>query len=109
MRLDDGFFRHPKARAAGKDGRALMLAGMCWSAANLTDGHIPVDSLTQILSDAEVKRVALERVAAAGLWHPGVDGWDIHDFLDFNRSRESVLKERERWRRYKTKPNGERP
>jgi hypothetical protein len=104
VRLDDGFFRHPKARAASKDGRALFVASLCWSAANLTDGHIRDESVTQILADAEAKKNAVDRLAAAGLWHPGLDeGWDIHDYLEFNKSRADVMKERDRWRRSKAK------
>lgn len=103
VRLDDGFFRHPKARAAGKDGRALFVAGLCWSADNLTDGFIPTASLAQVLHDAEVRAPTVVRLVDAGLWEPTDVGWHIHDFLDFNKSREAVLKERDAWRKRQTR------
>ena len=41
VKLDVGFFLHPKAIAAGRDGRDLFLAALCWSAQQVTDGLIP--------------------------------------------------------------------
>lgn len=95
VRLDDGFYRHPKARAVGKDGRALFLAACCWSAANLTDGAIPATALSMILSDAEVPPRTVDRLVAEGLWETNGHGWVIHDFLAYNRSRARTETDRE--------------
>lgn len=107
VKLDDSFFRHPKARAAGKDGRALFLAACCWSASNLTDGHIPAASLGLVASEAEVKVSTAERLVTVGLFHANGDGWVIHDFLAFNKSRERVHKERAQWAARQAKARGD--
>lgn len=97
VRLDDGFFRHPKSLQIGKDGRALYLAGLCWASANLTDGHIPTAALSTILQDAQTPRAAVDRLVAHGMWHPTGGGWEIHNYLDRNRSKAAVELERKKW------------
>jgi hypothetical protein len=101
VKLDDGFYRHPKARAAGKDGRALFLAACCWSASNLTDGHIPDTAIPMLLADAQVRYKTVTTLEVVGLFCRNGDGWNINDYLTYNESRDQVLKRRARWRSYK--------
>lgn len=94
-KLDDGFFRHPKARAAGKDGRALFVAGLCWAASHLTDGFIAETDLGLIAAEAEVRPApTARRLVEVGLWEPVDGGWAIHDYLDYNPSAEAVREKR---------------
>jgi hypothetical protein len=94
VRLDDGFFRHPKAIKAGRDGRAMFLAGLCWTAANLTDGRIPKEVVRMLAAETETKQ--------AGLWRDEGDVYVIPDYLEFgNPSKESTESERARWREQK--------
>ena len=94
-KLDDGFFRHPKARAAGKDGRALFIAGLCWAASHLTDGFIAETDLGLIAAEAEVRPApTARRLVEVGLWEPVDGGWVIHDYLDYNPSAEAVREKR---------------
>ena len=95
VKLDDNFFRNPKARTAGKNGRELYLASCCWSASQLTDGRVPKETLGQLAADAEVPRSTSNRLVAVGLWHDRGDHYEIHDFLKYNRAREDVEAERE--------------
>lgn len=91
VKLDDGYFRHPKARRAGKDGRALFIASVAWSNANLLDGVISKDDLPLVAADAEVngpKTAAL--LVKVGHWETTVDGWLIHDYHDYNPTAEKV-------------------
>lgn len=101
-KLDDGFFDHPKARAAGKDGRELFLAALCHSARNLTDGFIATTDLPLLAAKAEVNgpRTA-RRLVDAGWWEAVEGGWLIHDFLIYNPSSEKIRAEREYERRKK--------
>lgn len=70
VKVDDRFFDHPKARAAGKDGRALFLAGLCHSADQLTDGLISTHDLALIAAKAEVRpRATPALLVDIGLWH----------------------------------------
>ena len=98
VRLDDGFFSNPKAVAAGKDGRALFLAACCWSASNLTDGHIPEATIRMLAAQADVRPITTQRLEEVGLWHRNGDGWIINDFLSYNKSKETVEAERAAWR-----------
>jgi hypothetical protein len=108
-RLDAGYFRHPKVAAMGKDGRALDLAGICWATQNETNGHIPRAALALIAHEADVKTRVVSIVVAAGRWHENGDGWDIHDYLDFNRSADEIRKERNRWQRNKARQRASTP
>lgn len=111
-RLDDQFFRHPKARAAGKDGRALFLASLCFAAGNLTDGVIRSSDLALVAAEAEVRQGVAKRLVAAGLWDEveGIDGWIIHDWDHLNPSADDIKerreKEREKKRRYRRDQEG---
>jgi hypothetical protein len=95
VKLDDGFFGHPKARSAGKDGRALFLAGLCYAGANLTDGKLSTSDLPIIAAMAEVPKNRARILVECGLWDEVADGWQIHEFLERNPSRETVESERE--------------
>lgn len=85
VKLDDQFFTHPKAVAAGKDGRALYLAALCWAKAHLTDGLIPKGVLPMLAAQAEVvgRRTATTLVGAR-LWHDEGDHWRIHGYHERN-------------------------
>jgi hypothetical protein len=98
VKLDDGYYRNLKARAAGPLGRSLHLAGSCWSAAALSDGRIPKDMIDVLLADAQVKRAVLDRILEIGLWHDEGDYYLINDWQEYIKSRAEVEKERARWR-----------
>jgi hypothetical protein len=90
VRLDDGFMRHPKAQAAGLQGRALFISGLCWCAANLTDGRIPKAMIPLLAFEAGVKPAAAAALVKVGLWDEDGDGYAVHDWLDYNRSRDVI-------------------
>ena len=96
LRLDDGFYTHPKSLAAGRDGRDLYLAGLCYSNQQALDGLIPAHSLDLVAALAGVAQVeqTVTKLAEVGLWHLHDDGWMIHDFLEHQQSRE----QREAWK-----------
>lgn len=103
-KLDDGFFDHPKARAAGKDGRELFLAALCHAARNLTDGWIAETDLPLLAAKAEVagQRTA-RRLVEVGWWHQVDGGWVIHDYHAFNPRRADVEARRDAERRKKAR------
>ena len=95
-KIDDQFFDHPKARAAGKDGRALFMAGLCWSAGQLTDGFIAITDLSLIAAKAGVRGAFTAReLVNVGLWEKTIGGWRIHDYADFNPSADVVMEIRQ--------------
>jgi hypothetical protein len=107
VKLDDGFPDHPKLVEAGGDAGWLYVCALAWCNRNLTDGAIPKGILGRLSDRKNPQRLA-ERLVAAGLWDETDDGWQIHDYTDFQPSRQQVLDERnkarERMRRHRTKP-----
>lgn len=106
VRIDASYFRHPKVRTMGKDGRSLDVAGICWCALNETDGHVPKHALSFIAGEAEVKPTVVKLLVAAGRWDVVDDGWMIHDYLDYNRSAEETRAQRNKWQKQKAAQRG---
>ncbi|MFI0900600.1 hypothetical protein [Streptomyces sp. NPDC020983] len=108
-KLDDRFPSHRKVALLSDRAFRLHVSAICWSAENLTDGHIGDRELPLITRIRGVKTTAQE-LETAGLWDRGDDGWVIHDYLDYNPSREQVLLERkknaERQERFRRRKNG---
>lgn len=95
VKIDDQFFFKPRARQAGKDGRALFWAGLCYCAANLTDGAIVKPSLSFVAAMAEVEPSIADLLVDIGLWEDHGDRYQVIDYLTFQQSREQVVAERE--------------
>jgi hypothetical protein len=94
VRLDDQFPNHAKIMSVGSDAFRLHVTAMCWSATQLTDGAVPTTATRQLgWFCADLKQATAE-LETAGLWDAAPGGWTIHDYLDYNPSREQVLKER---------------
>lgn len=95
VKLDDGFFLHPKAIAAGRDARDVYLAALCWSNQQMTDGVIPAHTLPLIAALAGVADydAAASKLVEVQLWHNHVEGWEVHGFLERQQARE----QREEW------------
>lgn len=94
VRLDDQFPNHAKIMSVGSDAFRLHVTAMCWAANQLTDGAVPVVATRQLgWFCADLGR-SITELETAGLWDAMPDGWRIHDYLDYNPSREQVVKER---------------
>jgi len=100
VKLDVDYFANPKALAAGRNGRDLHLASICWVARYLTDGFVPADAVKSIAADAGLNgpRDAVDRVVSAGLWIPNGHGYDIKDYVETNGSRADVERARDLYR-----------
>lgn len=94
-KLDDQYFRHPKSRAAGKDGRALDLAAICYSSSALTDGFISKDALPLIAAEAGVRPTVARKLVEVGRWDDAIGGYQIHNYETRQRTRAEVDAERE--------------
>jgi hypothetical protein len=97
VRVDDQLHAHPKIRAAWRTEPAalgLHLLALSYASAYLTDGRIDPEFVRlQIPARAKRER-ALTALVDAGLWETNGAGWTIHDYLDFNDSRDRVLARR---------------
>jgi hypothetical protein len=98
VKLDDGFFRNRKARMAGKDGRALFLAGLCYCAGTLTDGYIDANDLPIIAAEAGVRASLSGSLVDVGLWKTTEGGWTVNDYHLYNRPAASIRRERDEGR-----------
>lgn len=91
LKVDDGMHSHPKALAAGDAALGLWLRLGSWSCHHLTDGLVP-EQVARLLS----KPAALRRLVDVGLLDKVAGGYQLHDFLEYNPSREEVEAEREK-------------
>jgi hypothetical protein len=93
-RLDDGLYDHPKLDALGRErlaGIGLWSLAISWCNRRLTDGVIPLDRIRLLGGTTQLA----DRLVEADLFERHADGYAIHDFLEFNDSREQVEARRE--------------
>lgn len=108
VKLDDHFPDHPKIAAAGPLAMAWHVAAICYCARYLTDGFIPTRaarSLLDLTGCAEVDGYTgddvepdtlIARLVRSGAWHEVEGGYEVHDYLVYNPSREQVEAERKK-------------
>jgi hypothetical protein len=85
FKIDDQFYDHPKVVALGEDhGQAIALWTLAgsWSSRQLTDGAVASGMVRRLGFGAEAA-AALVRV---GLWEATPDGYQFHDWLEYNPS-----------------------
>lgn len=121
VRLDDQFDQNPKVAQVGPLGIALWTVGLAYCNRNLTDGFIPWTTAQSLLSweylgpeepDGRRRRYqisttcgmagntvtnadVIEMLLDAGLWEELPNGYRVHDFSEFQPTKEQVLAERE--------------
>lgn len=89
IRLDDQITDHPKIAAAGPTAAWLFVCALCYCSRHLTDGFIPDGAVTQ-LSNVTKPRLQLGRLVGANLIHEVDGGWQVTDYLQWQRSRAEV-------------------
>uniref|UniRef100_UPI003018A971 hypothetical protein n=1 Tax=unclassified Microbacterium TaxID=2609290 RepID=UPI003018A971 len=90
FRVDDQLHAHPKPRRAGLAAIGLWTLAGSHCMSYLTDGIVErwfVESLP-----GGVKLAG--RLVKAGLWHEHPDGWEFHDWAEFQFTREQILADR---------------
>ena len=91
-RIDDKFLMNPKIQSAGAYGMAIYLSGLIYCNTNVTDGFIPdvmLPVLCGLAYQTASKRVA-DALVKLNLWERVEGGYLIHDFLNFNKSRNEI-------------------
>lgn len=117
-RLDDGFTEHPKVARVGLLGMGWQVAALVYCNRNLTDGFVPHGVARQLAplshedGDGKLWNVAatcgmqghdgdqlvseiIGWLLDAGMWEQVPGGFQIHDFPDYNLTKEQVLERRE--------------
>jgi hypothetical protein len=92
VKLDDSMPEHPKIAVLGHAAFHLHIEGLCYAARNLSDGYIPAPVAKRMFTGAH--KAAAELVAR-GVWDAAEGGYQIHDYLDYQPSKEKVLALRE--------------
>ena len=125
VRIDDGFARHPKIAAVGPLGMAMQVAGLCYCNRELTDGFIPRSVAATLIhwetedpDDGGYNAIGVlvdrgnlggdaspafqvdwthvaDLMVKHGVWEQVPGGYRIHDYSDYQPSKEQVLRERE--------------
>lgn len=109
LNLDDQFPKHPKVLTLSDAAFRLHVAGLCHAAQYRTDGLLTVPVVPLLVPRYRPRTLA--ELIGAGLWHDEGLGcgtaacpagqpahYVVHDFLQWNRSRDEIDGERERLR-----------
>lgn len=92
VRIDENAMDHPKMGGLSDGAFRLWVQGLAYCQKFLTDGAILDVSLRGLRAYSPKRRDALE---VAGLWDRRTDGGVmVHDYLDWNESRDHVLQAR---------------
>lgn len=93
-RVDDTHYDHPKVMDLPREIRnqcdGLYWRCISWSNAKLTDGYVPLDQVRRL----DGRQSDIAALIDVGMFEPTEGGIRVHDFLDFNDSREKVLADR---------------
>jgi hypothetical protein len=110
VRLDVGFWRHPKVVSVGMDGAVLYLWGLTYAGEYETDGFL-TDAIVEACPPFVTKkpRKVAAALVAGGLWEQVAGGFQIHDWSDRQPTKAKLALKRDqtrdrmsRWRQRKT-------
>lgn len=93
VKLDDQFADHPKVTEAGPLAAWLYICGLTYCSRLLTDGFIPAAQVRR-LADVKSPDALAHRLVTVGLWEACEGGYRIHDYFDYQPTRERVLSTR---------------
>ncbi len=96
VRLDDRFYDNPKIIGLSDQAVLLYISALCYSSGQLTDGFIPEKALRRIGWRSDDLESDVTELVNAGLWEPTDGGYMIHDYLEYNPSREELEDLREK-------------
>lgn len=94
--FDDKFPKHPKIVRLSNPAFRLYVSGICYCAEHLTDGLIDADMIPMLMPGYRPRYLAELVERAAWVRHGQV--YEVHDYLQWNRSKKEVVEERERLR-----------
>lgn len=94
IKLETGFATHPKILEAGPECLALQIRAICYAAQNQTDGYIPSAAIPMLTAGLDEETKWDREMVAYQLWdefpdHP--NGYFIHDYLDWNVSKNDLM------------------
>jgi hypothetical protein len=91
--FDDNFADHAKVAGLTDAAFRLHVAGILYCARQMSDGLIPAEEVKRLVR--KPRQTSIDELLDRGLWVSILDGaYAIHDYLDWNDSRETILKRR---------------
>lgn len=107
IKIDDSFPDHPKIISLSDLAFRLHIHALCYCGKFLTDGFISYQWVNMRLRDNEAIEKPSDELEEMGLWIREEKGWQIHDYLTHQTSKEQVEVKRaslrERQKRYRDK------
>ena len=100
VKIDDQFPEHRKVAGLSDAAFRLHFSGIAYCSRQLTDGLIEADAIPALVR--KYRPTALTELVERGLWKPIAIGggkpavYEIHDYLQWNDSREVVLARKEK-------------
>lgn len=92
VRIDENALEHPKIGGLPDGAFRLWVQALAYCQKFLTDGYVPDHAVRSLLAYSPRRRAALERT---GLWDAAESGIRVHDYLEWNDSRQDVLEKRD--------------
>jgi DnaD/phage-associated family protein len=89
-RIDDKFYENSKILDAGPLGAHLYIAGLIHCNVKRTDGFIADCFISGIGGDAFDSKRFAKKLVENKLWDRVEGGYQVHDFLQFNKSKEEI-------------------
>lgn len=89
VRFDDQFPLHRKVKGLSDGAFRLHTETIFWCARNMTDGFVPAEDIPSITAVRRPHKFIPELVRRGG-WVERADGWQIHDYLDWQPSRAKI-------------------
>lgn len=93
VRIEDTVTEHRKHLKAGPAACWLWVCGIAYSQRQLTDGFIP-DEAVPLLGVAKGAKALAEILVTVGLFDRAEGGYRVHDYHDYNRTREEAERTR---------------
>ena len=87
-RFDDRFPDHEKIVPLSNSAFRLHVTAICYANAQLTDGYIGVGVLRRIGWACDNLDEDVAQLCANNLWERAEEGYLVHDYLEYNPSRE---------------------
>lgn len=97
VRFADDYLSNPKVLRLGPLPRLLDVSAIIYSARELRDGHLSHADVVAVAAQVGIVRWvrSAAELVEVGRWHACPDGaYDIHDYLEYQPSRDEVLAKR---------------
>ena len=94
IKLDDQIAHHPKFLKAGLSSW-LWVCCIGFAQKFLTDGHIPTEAIATLAGGIDRPQNHIDKLVKVGLLDKVQGGYQVHDYLKFNDSAETVKRKRE--------------